>query len=64
MQYASLRYTIAMVGSISLIKLNLEVAKTLRCIVFVWQLSIVNALGEFVNVEKIVDRYVIQHITQ
>ena len=27
--------------------------KTLRCLVFVWQVSLVNALSEFVNMEKI-----------
>ena len=33
----------------------------LRCLVFVSQLSIVNALSEFVNMEKIGHRYVIQY---
>lgn len=35
--------------------------KTLHCLVFVWQPSIVNVLSEFVNMEKIGHRYVIQY---
>jgi histone-lysine N-methyltransferase SETMAR len=34
---------------------------TLRCLVLVWQPSIVNALSTFVNMEKIGHRYVIQY---
>ena len=34
---------------------------TLRYLVFVWQLPIVNALSEFVNTEKTTHRYVTQY---
>ena len=35
--------------------------KTLRCLVYVWQPSIVNGVSEFVNMEKIGHRYLIQY---
>ena len=35
--------------------------QTLRCLVFVWQLSMLDALSEFVNMEKTGHRYVIQY---
>ena len=35
--------------------------KTLRCLVIFWQPSIVNALTEFLNKDKIGHRYVIQY---
>ena len=47
-----------MVEITNLIKLELESLKTLRCLLFFSQQSIVNALREFVNIEKIGHRYV------